>query len=129
MSGFSVVAPTPGRDVYYKSRTGNYILPAKVVVTFDNIFEEGVDKGDIADLDSPVHVHLKVFSPGEDYVESNVPHATSHEDFDGERNPFPAGSWKWPDLVPDRIWENGHLDGSLLPMSASHPDWEEDRRI
>lgn len=126
----AVKVPTPGRDVYYKSKTGNYVLPAKVVVTQDNLFHEGVLKGDIPSLDSPVHVHLRVSSPGEDYVEENCPHAALHPDYHPSDNPFPAGSWSWPELVPDRMYEReGGMVEDLLPLSASHIRWEGDRRI
>lgn len=124
-----VRVPTPGRDVLYKSKTGNYVLPAKVVVTLDNLFSEGVKKGDIPGLDTPVHVHLKVFSPGEDYVEENCPHSSEHPDYDARANPFPAGSWCWPEILPERSFENGSMDADLYPMSADHRDWKEDMRL
>lgn len=122
----SIKVPSPGRDILYKSKLGNYILPGKVVVTLDNLYPEGVAKGDIASLNSPAHVHAKVFSPGEDYVEENVPHASAHPDYDLESNPFPPGSWIWPEILPDRWFETteGTLDGQLYPMARGvTPDW------
>lgn len=113
----SIVVPTPGRDVLYKSKTGNYVLPAKVSVTVDNLYRPGVESGDLADLASPLHVHLKVINPGPEYVEFNVPHAMQHEDYDGGLNPWPPGTWAWPRLVPDRVYDidDGTLTGELLP--------------
>lgn len=121
----SVRVPTPGRDIYYKSKLGNYILPGKAVVTIDNLFDEGVERGDIEGLDSPAHIHAKVFSPGEDYVESNIPHASAHPEYDAQSNPFPPGSWLWPEIQADRWYDTteGILDGRPFAMSASHDDW------
>lgn len=119
----SVKVPTPGRDVWYWSKTGNYALPAKVSVTVDNLFQPGVEAGDIENLDSPIHVHLRTISPGEDYVEQNCPHATVHPDYDPDTNPWPAGSWRWPDIVPDRIYdtESTIMDGGNLSL-VRHPE-------
>lgn len=121
----SIKIPTPGRDILYKSKLGNYILPGKAVVTIDNLFSEGVEAGLIDGLTTPVHIHAKVFSPGDDYVEQNIPHARVHPDYDSETNPFPPGSWAWPDIVPDRWYDadTGLMDGAALPMSADHTDW------
>lgn len=83
--------PVPGRMVRYQTdgRGGlNYFLPAIVTVTRrENLQREGVDRGDIEDLDSDLHVHLTVFTPGAQgvYTEQNVPH-----DRDGSPR-----SWRW----------------------------------
>lgn len=121
----SIRVPTPGREILYKSKLDNYVLPAKVVVTIDNLFVEGVEKGDIKDLDSPAHIHAKVFSPGEDYVEQNIPHAAAHPEYDLESNPFPPGSWVWPEILPDRWYdtEDQSFDGEVYAMSRSVPGW------
>lgn len=115
----SIVVPTPGRDVLYKSKTGNYVLPAKVSVTLDNLFRPGVESGDLADLDSPLHLHLKVFNPGPEYVEFNVPHAKQHPDYDEDLNAWPPGSWRWPEMVPDRVFdtEDETFSGHILPYA------------
>lgn len=119
----TIKVPTPGRDVWYWSKTGNYALPAKVSVSIDNLYEGGVESGDIEDLDTPLHVHLSVISPGEDYKEPNCPHATMHPDYDRDTNPWPPGSWQWPDMVPDRWFDNQThiLDGGPLPL-ARYPE-------
>lgn len=115
----SVVVPTPGRDVLYRSKTGNYVLPAKVSVTIDNLFRPGVESGDLADLETPLHVHLKVINPGPEYVEFNVPHAKQHPDYDSREEPFPPGTWRWPEMVPDRHYDldSETFSGETLPYA------------
>lgn len=115
----TVVIPTPGRDVLYRSKTGNYALPAKVSVTIDNLHIPSVEQGLIESLSSPIHAHLKVLNPGPEYVELNVPHATLHPEFDARSNPFPPGSWRWPDLVPDRTYdtEASGLEYDRVPLT------------
>lgn len=84
------VRPTPGRIVWYQTdgRGGlDYFLPAMVVATRDdNQVVEGFERAGIPVLTEAFNVHLRVYSPGEDYVEHDVP-------WD------PAGSyrsWRWP---------------------------------
>lgn len=106
--------PSIGRIVTYRSRTGNYVVPAIVNCTVATLDPEGVRLGHVPPLDSEDHVHLTVFTPGrpgmrrdatnlsptsaEDqgfarsenvagcYQEWNVPHS-----FDDE-----PGTWDWP---------------------------------
>lgn len=107
--------PTPaiGRIVVYRSRTGDYDVPAIISATQATLFVENVQKGLIAPLSSVRHVHLTVFSPGPhgkraaatDFkVES--PHGRSenqggtYAEWDipehvGDDEPAP-GSWRWP---------------------------------
>lgn len=117
----NIVVPTPGRDVLYKSKTGNYVLPAKVSVTIDNLYRPGVEAGDLEDLDTPLHVHLKVLNPGPEYVEFNVPHAKEHPDYD-DGAPWPPGSWRWPEMIPDRTYdtETGDFHGEVLSYARKH---------
>jgi hypothetical protein len=109
--------PTIGRIVIYRSRTGNYDVPAIVSATTETLFVENVESGMIPGLSSDEHVHLTVFSPGPygrrveatdfkvesehgrnenmggSYTEWNIAHA---ELVDGEE-PMP-GTWRWPTI-------------------------------
>lgn len=87
--------PTIGRIVHYRSKTGNYIMPAIIVATKDTLWPEGVERGDVPDLDDENHVHLECFTPGknEHYQEFNVPYIAEN---DGAAS---AGSWFWPERV------------------------------
>jgi hypothetical protein len=80
--------PTIGRIVHYRGKLGMQTLrPAMVVVTVDNLDQRGVDAGLIEPLDSPEHVHLQVFGPGEMFHEYNVPPGDE------------PGHWSWPPRV------------------------------
>lgn len=100
------------RMVVYRSRTGNYDVPAVVNCTVDTIDPKGVELGHVPALSSPSHVHLTVFTPGKPgmrreaddfetepvarsenvagcYQEWDIPMAEEGEE-------IPAGSWRWP---------------------------------
>lgn len=108
-------APTLGRVVHYRSRTGPYTLAAIVSATTDTLYRLGVEEGNVPDLDDEMHVHLTVFTPGVagrrnsttseaeaaamrqrstpaggSYQEWNVGH-----DATGQT----GGTWMWPPLV------------------------------
>jgi hypothetical protein len=104
----TVVVPTPGRIVMYRSVTGHYALPAVVSVTVDNLFQSLATAG--LELDNELYVHLKVQDPSETYIELNVPHARMHPDFDEDWNRWPPGSWAWPQARPDRLYDT-EIDG------------------
>lgn len=53
----------PTRAVLYRSRTGNYTVPAVVNCTTQTIYQPGGDDDSPA-LSSEDHVHLTVFTPG-----------------------------------------------------------------
>lgn len=94
--------PVIGRMVWYRSKTGNYTLPAIISATTETLHRENVEAGHVPDLDSPYHVHLTVYTcgiPGEraegvdpalgtgpgqpfggTYPEWNVPHQHVVED-------------------------------------------------
>lgn len=59
-----ISTPVPGDIVWYTSRTGNYYLPAMVVVTQDNLYRPGVEAGHVPDLSGDLCAHLWVYSPG-----------------------------------------------------------------
>jgi hypothetical protein len=82
--------------VVYRSKTGNYDVPAIVTATVDTLWSEGVERGDVEPLDSPQHVHLHVLTPGAQgsYQEFNVPFA----DPAAPGAPAPR-SWRWPTRV------------------------------
>lgn len=107
---------TIGRIVIYRSRTGDYDVPAIVTATLDTLNRKGVDLGHVPPLSSAENVHLTVFTPGkpgkrreaDDFkVESahgrseNV--AGCYQEWDippaaetGEPGP---GTWRWPERV------------------------------
>lgn len=106
--------PTIGRIVIYRSRTGDYDVPAIVSATMDSLYQPNVDAGHVPAVSGDRHVHLTVFSPGPGgrradapdfkvesphgraenlggtYTEWDIPEAT------GEIEP---GTWRWP-VVP-----------------------------
>jgi hypothetical protein len=113
--------PTIGRIVIYRSRTGDYDVPAIVTATTATLNAKGVELGHVPPLSGEEHVHLTVLTPGkpgmrrgaEDFkVESphgrgeNVsgcyqewdiaPAASEYEQaaFAGEVAP---GTWRWPE--------------------------------
>ena len=112
--------PTICRTVVYRSRTGNYSVPAIITATQETLYRPGVDAGYVADLTSPEHVHLQVFTPGKpgmrkdadnflvesehgraenvggSYPEYDVPQWEPSDD--GDATPAP-GTWSWPPRV------------------------------
>lgn len=52
------------RMVVYRSRTGNYSVPAVVNCTADSIYQPGVEAGFVPPITAIDNVHLTVFSPG-----------------------------------------------------------------
>lgn len=111
--------PTIGRIVIYRSRTGNYDVPAIVNCTTETIYQPGVDAGHVPPLSSPDHVHLTVLTPGKpglrqtaDDFKVESPHgrgenvAGCYQEWDvpfedpigGGEQPAP-GSWRWPERV------------------------------
>lgn len=103
----SVPEPSIGRVVWYRSRTGNYTLPALITATVDTLWDEGVERGDVPALTSRHHVHLTAFTPGDagTYQEHDVPlwtpgplpvfepgQAHGPREADGQ----PPETWRWP---------------------------------
>jgi hypothetical protein len=101
--------PTIGRIVIYRSKTGDYDLPAIITGTRDSMSAAGMARaGDDAEklvLSTPTHVHLEVLTPGAQgrYQEHNVPMCpltvaqqtgVAHE----APKPEPR-SWRWPERV------------------------------
>ena len=118
-----IPAPKPGigRIVHYRSRTGNYTVPAMVTCTVDTLAPIGVKvwtetegKGGVPPLSSDTHVHLAVFTPGmpgmragaQDFVaESDHPRSENiggtYQEWDipmddGTAEEQAAGTWRWP---------------------------------
>lgn len=114
--------PTIGRIVIFRSRTGDYDVPAIVTATGLTLNQKGVEAGHVPAITDEFHCHLTVFTPGKPglradaadfkvesehgrsenvsgcYQEWNVP-------FDGPqfpREPGQAaapGTWRWPTLT------------------------------
>lgn len=99
--------------VEYRSRTGNYSIPAVVTAVKDTLYRPGVEGGYVPDIDTDLHVHLTVFTPGKpgnrvdasDFL--SVPTEPVSENVSGtyqEWNiPYDAdgapGTWRWPSRV------------------------------
>jgi hypothetical protein len=80
-----------GEVVQYRGKQGHQALRAAIVAaTVDTLDPRGVESGEVPALDSPEHVHLVVFTPGERgwFPEFNVPQA--------EPGMCPPGTWQWP---------------------------------
>jgi hypothetical protein len=60
------VGPKPniGRIVIYRSRTGDYDVPAIITATMETLNLKGVELGHVPALLDETHVHLTVFTPG-----------------------------------------------------------------
>jgi hypothetical protein len=98
------------RMVEYRSRTGNYSVPAVVNCTTDSIYQPGVEAGHVPALTSVDRVHLTVFTPGlpgmrgdadnfvvasEQPVSENV--AGTYQEWNIPYDPDGGpGTWKWP---------------------------------
>lgn len=52
------------RDVVYRSKTGTWSVPAKIVATIDTLYKPNVEAGHVPPLSSDDHVHLVCFTPG-----------------------------------------------------------------
>jgi hypothetical protein len=107
--------PTIGRVVIYRSRTGDYSVPAIITATTETLNAKGVELGHVPALDSDEHVHLTVLTPGKPgmrrgardflvdseepisenvsgcYQEWNIPLCPAS----GKQQA--AGTWSWPD--------------------------------
>lgn len=121
-----VQKPSIGRIVIYRSRTGNYDVPAIITATVDTLADIGVEmwhetdgKQGVPPLSSEVNVHLNVQTPGipglraeaQDF-KTESPHGRAEniggvyqewdvwpsEPFGDGGEPTP-GSWRWPERV------------------------------
>lgn len=122
-AGLSLAKPTIGRIVIYRSRTGDYDVPAIVTATSETLNRKGVEAGYVPDLASDQHVHLTVFTPGTPslrgsatergdfkvvsehpvsenlagcYQEWDIP---QHAPPDGCDESVAPGTWRWPERV------------------------------
>lgn len=90
--------PTIGRIVIYRSRTGDYDVPAMVTATTDTLNAKGVEAGHIPDLSSKLHIHLTVFTPGKPGLRADA------TDFKAEskhgRSENVAGCYQEWDIAP-----------------------------
>ena len=92
--------PTLGRIVHYRGKQGLLAMRAAIVTaTVDSLDPRGVESGDVPALDSPTHLHLWVFTPGDrgGFPEYNVPAGGQAEP--GIDPTIPPGSWCWPPRV------------------------------
>jgi hypothetical protein len=120
MTVTTIQRPTIGRVVVYRSRTGDYDVPAVISATQDTLFRPAVDARVMPDLESPAHVHLTVFTPGPQgkrHRAENLSPAQYEEQIGRSENqggsyqewqvPYDAdgaaGTWRYPDRVTDEI--------------------------
>lgn len=97
--------PTIGRIVIYRSRTGDYDVPAIVNCTVETINAKGVEAGHVPPLSSPEHVHLTVLTPGKPGMRRDA--ADFKVESDHGRSENVAGCYQewdipiaWPDVHP-----------------------------
>jgi hypothetical protein len=107
------VKPTLGRIVIYRSRTGNYDVPAIVAATRESLYVQNVEAGYIPPIADEMNVHLIVFSAGlpgnrvtstDFQVESPYGRAENvggtYQEFDISFDPESGpGTWRWPERV------------------------------
>lgn len=89
--------PTLGRIVHYRGKQGlNAMRAAVVTADVRSLDPRGVEAGLIPALTDDEHVHLWVFTPGEQggFTEYNVPHGKSPAP--GIVDEIPPGTWCWP---------------------------------
>jgi hypothetical protein len=107
--------PTLCRAVIYRSKTGNYDLAAMVAGTRDSLYRPAVAEGHLADLDSDEHVHLVVFTPGNqghrnstttpeqvaELTRLSTPAGGTYQEFNVPYDPTgeTGGTWRWPERV------------------------------
>lgn len=93
--------PSLGRIVHYRGKLGLLAMRA-AVVTADvaSLDPRGVEAGDIPALDSEMHVHLWVFTPGESggFTEYNVPFGEV-DSANRTSEDIEPGTWCWPPRV------------------------------
>ncbi|MGR6922573.1 hypothetical protein ACU635_50680 [[Actinomadura] parvosata] len=90
MIGMHIPKPTLGRIVHYRGKQGRMAMRAAIVTgTVASLDPDGIASGDVPALDSELHVHLWVFTPGSSggFPEFNVG--------PGEE----PGQWTWPPRV------------------------------
>lgn len=105
------MSPTIGRIVHYRSRTGDYDVPAIINCSTATINPKGVEAGHVPALSSDDHVHLTVFTPGKP-ADYDLPEGASSRNVagtyqewdiplnrgvDNDPNAVAAGTWRWPE--------------------------------
>lgn len=104
------MTPTIGRIVIYRSKSGDYLMPALVAATADTLHRGNVEAGRIPDLSSDTHVHLTVFTagtpgernPGTDpgLGVANPPAGGTFQEWDiPYAEDGSPGTWSWPERV------------------------------
>lgn len=106
--------PAIGDRVIYRSRTGDYDVPAIVNCTVDTIDPKGVEAGHVPALSGEYCVHLTVLTPGKPGMRRGAkdfkvesPHGRSenvagtYQEWDIGHNAgddeIAPGSWRWPE--------------------------------
>lgn len=115
----ATTVPGIGRIVIYRSRTGDYDIPAIVTATTKTLNAKGVELGHVPALSSAEHVHLTCFTPGkpgtnrgaQDFlVESKEPRSENvagcYQEWDIPPDPWKGiartpdpGTWRWAERI------------------------------
>lgn len=124
--------PTLGRIVLFRSRTGDYDVPAIITATKASLNPKGVKAGAVPKLDSDQHLHLTVFTPGTPAVGVNAPGRTT-EKAAKEKLPEGASSlnlsgcyqeWNVPPQVPPIVGDPEARGTQELSPGAWRWPWE-----
>lgn len=102
MRPMEIHPPTLGRIVHYRGKQGLLAPRAAIVTaTVDSLDPRGVATGEVPALDSPEHVHLWVYTPGErgGFAEFNVPKGEPADGQPATAGTIPPGTWCWPPRV------------------------------
>lgn len=109
--------PSLGRVVLYRSRTGNYTVPAIITATVESLNPAGVEAGHVPALSSPDHVHLTVFTPGKPMMRVGA------EDFEVEsphgRSENVGGVYQEFDIGPAGVDAD---TGQVVALSGAYGD-------
>lgn len=107
--------PSIGRIVLYRSRTGNYTVPAIITATVESLNPAGVEAGHVPALSSDLHVHLTVFTPGKPMMRVGA------DDFEVEsphgRSENVGGVYQEFDIGPAVVY---HEEGTVAALSGSY---------
>ena len=112
------MTPTIGRIVHYRSRTGNYTVPAIITATKETLYRPGVDGGFVPDMPDARNVPT-------DVLEAYMRHATEgflHSLFaalDGSTPIPPTSSSATETYAPSGMPATGGVSESSRPPTSS----------
>jgi hypothetical protein len=123
------VKPTIGRIVIYRSRTGDYDVPAIVTATVDTLNPKGVELGHVPALTDDTHVHLTVLTPGTPGMRRDA--ADFKEESRYPRSENVAGCYQEWDIAPAAPVEGkGFIESQATPAGEPGPGtWRWPERV